>query len=205
MHKRIWWILGLLFVVMGVVLTAVVIRTHRQAVTQQPRISVADKSNRQKMTIKQKDAFIRKISGPAVKNFRQNRRVLPSVVIAQAILESQFGSSALYRLAKNPFGVKGSYHGQSMSFKTREVENGHSVKVMAAFRKYPNYQSAIMDHNRLLHDKFVRRSNLLSYRTTTRLLQENGYATDPHYAHKLNHLIVKYRLSRYDLEALNEN
>ncbi|WP_338034177.1 hypothetical protein [Lentilactobacillus farraginis] len=36
-------------------------------------------------------------------------------------------------------------------------------------------------------------------------MQQNGYATDPHYAAKLNRLIIKYNLSRYDLKALNNN
>lgn len=61
-----------------------------------------------------------------------------------------------------------------------------------------------MDHNHLVAEKFIRHKNIMSYRTSTNLLQQNGYATDPHYANKLNHIIVKYQLYQYDLKAINE-
>ncbi|MCP9334204.1 glycoside hydrolase family 73 protein [Lentilactobacillus hilgardii] len=204
MRKKIWWAFLLLLVTVTVILTGVIVRNHRhlENETQIPRMT---QSNQKHITIKQRNRFINKISTSAVINFEKNRVVLPSVVIAQAILESQYGTSELYKLAKNPFGIKGSYQGQSMTFYTHEVEKGKTISVLARFRKYPNLQAAIMDHNQLVHRKFVRQKNVLSYRKTTRLLQKNGYATDPHYAQKLNHLIVKYKLGRYDLKALNDN
>lgn len=205
MWKKIGWTSLLLLVTVIVIGAGLTIRHQRNTATPKRAIPEVTQTGGVHVTIKQKDAFIRSIAVPAVRNFQRNRQILPSVVIAQAALESQFGTSDLYSEAHNPFGVKGTYQGQSVTFYTREVENGKSVRVLAQFRKYPSVAAAITDHNRLVHRKFVRRTNLLSYRTTTRLLQENGYATDPHYAAKLNRLIVKYHLGKYDLKALNDD
>lgn len=205
MHRKTWWVICLLLITTAVISAGLAVRNRHQAVKQPPRAPETTQYSRQPVTVKQKNRFIRRISAPAVANFQRNRIILPSVVVAQAILESHYGLSTLYRAAKNPFGIKGSYHGKSMAFYTHEVINGKPIRVLANFRKYPNLKAAINDHNQLLHRKFVKQKNMLSYRKATRLLQQNGYATDPHYAAKLNRLIIKYNLGRYDLKALNNN
>ncbi len=202
-HKRVFWAFSLIALMVLVIGGGVYIRS-RQPTQKVPIIRSSQITQTQVVPIRQRDRFIKRIAKPAVQNFERRREVLPSVVIAQAALESQFGTSALAKQAHNLFGVKGTYWGRSVDYETKEVENGHTVTVLAQFRKYPSDAAAIADHAKLLRQKFVKRSNLLSYRTTTRLIQENGYATDPHYAAKLNHLIVQYHLSQYDLKALND-
>lgn len=154
-------------------------------------------------TKQEHDSFISKVANPAIKLYEKNQQVLPSIVIAQAILESSWGNSDLYRNANNPFGIKGTYHGQSIRYDTEEVVSGKRITVKADFRKYPSLLAAINDHNRLLSQRFIKQNNVLSYRKMATLLQQNSYATDPNYAKKLIQIIRKYQLSQYDLTAIN--
>lgn len=204
MQKQGWRIILLLLVTFVVLGAAVTYRGQLSSRSpQSPKAPTLVQKKSDHFSEKQKRTFISEVGNPAVKLYLRDRQVLPSVVIAQAILESQFGTSELTTTANNLFGIKGSYQGRSVQFYTQEVENGKTIKVLAQFRKYPSLAASIADHNQLVSAKFIKSKNILSYRTSTHLLQENGYATDPHYAQKLNHIIVKYDLSRYDLRAIN--
>jgi flagellum-specific peptidoglycan hydrolase FlgJ len=67
--------------------------------------------------------FIREIASYA-QRIQEKYKILASLVIAQACLESNFGQSELAQKGKNLFGVKGSYKGQSVSMRTHEYEDG---------------------------------------------------------------------------------
>ncbi|MCF6515258.1 hypothetical protein GSH19_03705 [Lactobacillus sp. S2-2] len=138
-----------------------------------------------------------------MKSYNKNKQVLPSIVIAQAVLESDWGTSGLYLNANNPFGIKGEYKGESIRYNTAEYENGKKVMVVANFRKYPSLQAAIDDHNYLISKKFIKRTDLYSFRKQAYLIQKNAYATDPDYAKKVIGVIVKNNLREYDTEAIN--
>lgn len=142
-------------------------------------------------------AFIKKMAKPAVRVYRENGQVLPSIVIAQAILESSWGTSALFLQANNPFGVKGSYQGSTKRFPTTEYVNNKKITVNAYFRDYPTLTAAILDHDTLLKQSYFKQT-VTDYQTAAKLLQQNGYATDPHYARKLTNLIATYNLNEYD-------
>ncbi|MCY9806312.1 glucosaminidase domain-containing protein [Lentilactobacillus senioris] len=204
MNKKIGAIMTCFVLIVIVVSGAFYVRSNRIASSQSYYVSessttVVDKTNQEH------DSFISKVARPAMKLYEKNQQVLPSIVVAQAILESSWGDSDLYRNANNPFGIMGSYHGQSIRYDTAEVISGKRITVKAAFRKYPSLLAAINDHNRLLAQQFINQSNVLSYRKVAKLLQQNGYATDPHYAKKLIQIIRKYNLSKYDLAAINGN
>ena len=147
--------------------------------------------------------FMKTISGPAIRAYRRNYQVLPSVVIAQAIVESNWGTSKLYQVANNPFGIKGKYHGHSVSYETTEYANHRKATISAVFRKYPSLGAAINDHDQALSRGFIHRNHVMSYITDAKLLQKNHYATDPNYAEKLINIIRQYHLGKYDLQALN--
>ncbi|WP_225365957.1 glycoside hydrolase family 73 protein [Levilactobacillus bambusae] len=143
-------------------------------------------------------AFIKKMATPAVAAYHQTGQVLPSIVLAQGILESNWGTSELYLQANNPFGVKGTYQGQSKTFPTSEYVNGKKIQIQAAFRAYPSLETAILDHDALLANQYLKNQRITSFSRQAKLLQENGYATDPDYAEKLVNLINQYQLSQYD-------
>lgn len=126
--------------------------------------------------------------------------VLPSVTVAQAILESGWGQSALSTQAHNLFGIKGSYNGQYVTMQTREVYNGQSYYIYDNFRKYANNSESVEDHGNFLYSN-NRYANLLgdqSYASVARKLQADGYATDPSYASSLIKLVEMYNLTQLD-------
>lgn len=138
------------------------------------------------------------------RNIPSNTKILPSVIVAQAILESARGTSELARKANNLFGIKGNYNGQSYTVKTKEYLNGRWTTVNAAFKKYPSYRESIIDHGNFFTStpwrtqNYQRVLNAKDYKTQAKALQACGYATDPQYANKLINLIETNNLSSLD-------
>ncbi|MDA9470314.1 glucosaminidase domain-containing protein [Enterococcus sp. 5H] len=131
-----------------------------------------------------------------------------SVMIAQALLESSYGTSGLAAAPNyNLFGVKGSYNGQTVYMPTSEYLNGEWVTLTEPFRSYPSYADSFQDHANVLrttlassgdyHYSGVWKNNTTSYADATAALA-GRYATDPNYSSKLNWLISTYNLTAYD-------
>lgn len=148
--------------------------------------------------------FIESVAPGAIKGW-QEYGVLPSITVAQAILESGWGQSSLSTQAHNLFGIKGSYNGHSITMRTREVYGGRSVYVNAAFRAYDNNSESVEDHGNFLYSN-SRYHNLLgdkSYVSVANKLHADGYATDPSYASSLINLVRTYGLDRLDTIAFS--
>ncbi|KAA1191361.1 glycoside hydrolase family 73 protein [Paenibacillus sp. B2(2019)] len=150
--------------------------------------------------------FIAKIANFAVKDM-QISKVPASLTIAQAALESGFGSSGLTVKANNLFGIKGSGPAGSITVQTTEYVNGKAVKVEALFRAYNNWGESVADHsalivngvswNRYLYSKVLGASG----KVAAQEIAAAGYATDPNYAAKLIQIMDTYNLYKYDDEA----
>ncbi|MYV17568.1 mannosyl-glycoprotein endo-beta-N-acetylglucosamidase, partial [Lactobacillus rossiae] len=126
--------------------------------------------------------------------------VLPSVTIAQAILESAWGQSLLATEAHNLFGIKGSYNGNSVTMPTQEEYGGQYVTINAAFRAYANNSESIQDHGAFLYYN-SRYNNLLgdsNYVSVANKLRNDGYATASTYATSLINLVQIYGLDILD-------
>lgn len=137
----------------------------------------------------------------------QKLNILPSVTIAQAILESNWGKSSLAREAKNLFGIKASkdWTGGIYKKQTREQKpTGEIYTITADFRKYGSYLESIKDHDKFFVSTPWRRENYKkvleakNYKTQALALRECGYATDLNYGHKLIKLIERLGLQQYD-------
>lgn len=187
------WIFVIVLLVLG---GGLLIRGKIKTEIQSTRINQTSSQTTDGETAAQQK-FIKKMAAPAVRVYQQNGQVLPSIVIAQAILESSWGTSGLFLQANNPFGVKGTYQGSSKSFPTTEYVNGKKITVQANFRNYPNLTAAILDHDALLKKSYFKQT-VTNYKTAAKLLQSNGYATDPKYAKKLENVIATYNLNQYD-------
>ena len=149
--------------------------------------------------------FINKVSDGAIQSYLEVG-VLPSVTIAQAILESGWGTSTLATKANNLFGIKGTYNGESYTANTKEYVNGAYQVVKANFRKYPTFEDSIEDHSKLLTaDRYSGARWKTDYKEVTAALSSAGYATDPNYASTLNELIEEYNLTSYDTKSINES
>ena len=133
----------------------------------------------------------------------------PSVMIAQAIVESNWGQSGLAVNANNLFGMKAddSWQGATYSSKTREEDkNGKSYYVTAKFRKYDTYQDSFDDNGKKLRlgvtwqpDRYQGAwlENAASYMDATKALT-GTYATANNYNTILNTRITNCNLTQYD-------
>lgn len=150
-------------------------------------------------------SFIDDIKDYAIKDF-QNSNVLPSITIAQAILESGWGKSTLATKGKNLFGIKkGYWQGETITLPTKEYVNGQWITVQAEFRKYNNYGQSISDHSKLLQlGRYYPVISTSDYKEQARQLQRCGYATDPNYANLLIQIIEENKLYKYDVKQQKE-
>ncbi|OJG48414.1 muramidase [Enterococcus gallinarum] len=155
-------------------------------------------------------AFITEIATYA-QPVAQANDLYASVMIAQAILESGWGRSALSQSPNhNLFGIKGSHNGQTVYMNTAEYLNNQWLTMKEPFKKYPSYKESFEDNARTLRNVSLGngnyyyagawKSNTSSYRDATQWLT-GRYATAPNYASSLNTVIQQYGLTKYDTPA----
>lgn len=158
------------------------------------------------LTEKQKN-FI-KMVGEAAKKDMQTSHILASITIAQAILESAYGTSELAKKANALFGIKkNGWTGKTYTVKSKEEENGKLVWRTSVFRKYNSYAESIADHSSYLKTRKADGKNLTykkvvgecNYKKAAQALQNAGYSSYSNYANMLCNLIQKYKLTQYDV------
>lgn len=142
------------------------------------------------------------LAGERARQISQERDLYASVMLAQAILESDSGRSVLsIGPSYNLFGIKGKYNGNSVTMKTWEDDGtGKPYYINADFRAYTSWAASMYDYAALLNTDFyarVRRSNAPTYQDATAALT-GTYATDTAYGTKLNAIITQYNLTAYD-------
>ena len=130
-----------------------------------------------------------------------------SVMVAQASLETAYGTSKLSTVGNNLFGIKGSYAGNSIVMRTWEEESdGSIIWIDAFFRLYPSYYESMIDYAEKLRNgvswdpnyyKGTWKENTTSYQDVT-LYLTGRYATDSAYYTKLNAIISAYDLTKFD-------
>lgn len=144
--------------------------------------------------------FVEKVAPKAVEDYKKYK-ILPSITIAQAILESGFGDSKLAQKANNLFGIKSfGWKGPTIDMLTKEYrEDKTSYYVMATFRAYNSWDDSIEDHSKvLMQSNFTAVRNATDYRTAAIALKTGGYATDPVYPSLVTSIIEQYGLDKYD-------
>ena len=156
------------------------------------------------------NAFLDSIIPDAYKLANDND-LYASVMIAQAILESNWGASGLSAAPYyNLFGIKGTYNGEGVTFYTLEDDgSGNYYQIRDSFRDYPSYKESLTDYaNKMVNgvswdSEFYSgtwKSNTSSYTDATAALT-GTYATDTRYGGKLNNLITTHGLTHYDTPA----
>lgn len=159
--------------------------------------------------ISKEQAYINRIA-PTAKILAKGNDLYASVMIAQSILETGYGTSWLASSdINNLFGIKGHYNGQYAVLDAFEYAGTRRYYELSHFKKYPSIAESMMDYVSLLtgnHDprrwnyKYylgVRRSQTTSYKDATRALT-GTYATAPNYYISLDNLIEQYNLTQYD-------
>lgn len=140
-------------------------------------------------------SYIDKYSPIAQSNMK-NYGIPASIILAQALLESGYGTATLCIQANNHFGIKchKDWMGESVSYD--DDSRGE------CFRKYRDPFDSFRDHAIFLTSG-SRYSSLFQfdtkdYKAWAYGLKNAGYATDSQYPAKLITLIEKYQLYSYD-------
>ncbi|MFD1899869.1 glycoside hydrolase family 73 protein [Enterococcus termitis] len=151
-----------------------------------------------------KEQFIDRIS-PHAQELQASYGVLPSIIIGQGILESNWGQSTLASKYNNLFGIKAYGDQKKINLETREYINEEWIVIQGDFRVYDTWEESMDDHTRLfvngvtwnprLYENVLLATN---YKEAAQALQDAGYATDPTYAEKVIHVIESYDLNKYD-------
>jgi len=126
-----------------------------------------------------------------------NRTGIPaSITLAQGIIESDCGHSALAREANNHFGIK--CHDDWAGPTIRHNDNRRNE----CFRKYPKPEESFYDHSDFLKSvsrySFLFNNNSTDYKAWAHGLKKAGYATNPDYANMLIRTIEENNLWYFD-------
>jgi len=142
------------------------------------------------------EQYIKKYYKIAIREMK-SFKIPASITLAQGILESASGNSALAKKAKNHFGIKchKSWKGKKYYMDDDEKDE--------CFRVYKNPEKSFVDHSLFLTNR-GRYSFLFTdfattdYKKWARGLKKAGYATNPNYPKLLINIIEKYHLYKYD-------
>jgi hypothetical protein len=119
-----------------------------------------------------------------------------SITLAQGILESRSGLSALAAEGNNHFGIKCHKDWKGRTMKVDDDRKGE------CFRVYDTADESFRDHSDFLRYwdryKFLFDFDTKDYESWAYGLKKAGYATDPAYPQKLIEIIEEYGLSKYD-------
>ena len=126
-----------------------------------------------------------------------------SVTIAQAIIESNAGSSKLARESNNHFGIKcKSYWDGHEYFFPDDDRDAQGNLIPSCFRKYGSVEESYVDHGNFLmrtdHYKPLFVYDKTDYELWAQGLELCGYASDGNYAEKLIRTIELYGLHELD-------
>ena len=146
--------------------------------------------------------FIQTI-GQACLQYYPTYKILPSMTIAQAIKESNWGKSGLATACFNYYGMKwtSSCGCDYKEYSTKEWNGTGYVTVKAKFRKYASADAGIKGYYDFISG-YKRYSNLKGITdslTACKTIQSDGWATAPSYGLSLyNDYVVPYGLTSWD-------
>lgn len=165
-------------------------------------------------TEQQRIDFIHEIAPYAQKAYKQLGKVLPSVCIGMACVESAYGTSKIMRAHNAYFGQKvGSgktatkyWQGAFFTSKTKEEYTvGTHTVITSAFRAYPSMEMSVFNYYELLNTSLYKRVLAgVSYKEQMAEIKECGYMTSSTEVNSVIKLIEKYNLTQYDTGRTEE-
>lgn len=152
------------------------------------------------MTKEQND-FIKNIAAACAEH--SSYQILPSMTIAQAIKESNWGKSKLSANYYNFFGMKWKTGCKCdyIEMPTKEWNGYQYVNTTSKFRRYYSFSEGIKGYYDFISG-YKRYNNLIgeknSYNACIKI-QQDGWATDPSYGLSLyNNYVIPFNLLIYD-------
>ena len=152
----------------------------------------------------EKSEFIPTIAPLVVaENNKRGKPLYPSVVIAQAICESNWGQSKIMMNANAIFGIKAtsSWKGKVYNANTQECYDGSTyTNITACFRAYNNLEDSIKDYFDLITglDRYKKAVHTQSPLECITAIKNGGYATSPTYINTIMSIINSNNLTQYD-------
>lgn len=138
--------------------------------------------------------YIENFKGVAIEEM--NAYGIPaSITLAQGIIESGSGNSALAKYANNHFGIKCTSDWKGKAYYKDDDQNND------CFRVYKDAKESFKDHSTFLKRKrysFLFELDKNDYKNWALGLKTAGYATNPKYPELLINVIEKYSLFQYD-------
>lgn len=154
-------------------------------------------------TTKQVNDFINLIAPSVVASCKKHGWGVPSAIIAQAGIESAWGTSGLWKTCFNGWGMKWKA-GCGTDYKeytTKEQRaDGTYYTVLAKFRKYPNIASGIDGYFSFI-ESYSRYKPLFTCKNYTEyasVIRACGWATSLNYSSNIITAVIKNSLTRFD-------
>ncbi|MDD7363506.1 MAG: glucosaminidase domain-containing protein [Peptoniphilus sp.] len=125
--------------------------------------------------------------------------LIPSVVLAQAAVESNYGESELAKTYNNYFGIKGSGE-HSVVLPTKEIIDEKEQSVSDGFRTYDSPRESFFDYGKLIASapRYASVREATTKEAYAEALYPAGYSTNPRYGEILLQTIAAHQLDRYD-------
>lgn len=143
-------------------------------------------------------------------NNKRGKPLYPSVVIAQAICESNWGRSQIMMKANAIFGIKATsnWKGKVYNANTQECYDGSIyTNITACFRAYNSLAESISDYFDLITglDRYKKAVHTQSPLECITAIKNGGYATSPTYINTIMSIINSNNLTKYDDVEVVEN
>ena len=159
--------------------------------------------------------FIDMLAPIAQKAFNNIGKILPSVCIAMAIVESNCGQSSIMKKNNALLGqkvgtgktAKKYWSGKFFVSRTKEEYTvGTHTIIKSAFRAYDSVEQCVFNYYELLNTSLYKKvvSNV-DYKTQIQQIKDCGYMTSSTEVNSVISIIEKYNLTIYDTKNDSEN
>ena len=160
------------------------------------------------MATGQQNDFINMVGTLALKYAPSYNVKVVSPIIAQAIIESNWGQSGLTQKSNNLFGIKcgSSWKGKAVNMSTKEEYTvGTLTTVKSDFRAYDSIEESIHDYFEFTNTKrYAALKDCDTPREYCEAIKAAGYATSSTYVDTLMKCINTYGLTSFDPNPVNE-
>ena len=142
--------------------------------------------------------FIQEILPEAIILYKE-KNILPSLTLAQAILESAWGTSSI---GNNIYGIKAysDWEGEkSYVWTSEQNKDGSYEKIKCWFKNYDSFSDSVKDYGMLLsNSRYDAVRNAKNYRDAVAAVRMAGYATSLDYVDNVINLIETHHLYMWD-------
>lgn len=149
-----------------------------------------------------KETFIQKVAEKVNKYAPLYGICVHSPIIAQAIIESGWGSSVLARKYNNYFGLKcgSSWKGKSVNMATKEeYKVGTVTNIRDNFRVFDDFDDGIRGYFEFINkSRYANLKGVKNPEEYVRRIKADGYATSSKYVDTIMKVIRDNKLTRFD-------